>query len=625
MTKFTLMKHVQPFLYGFFDFDKQIQKDNYINPNFQSFSGNIHFNDYSFLDKDQVRLYINARIYNLEEIRSILKMDSDDLRELIFGLYRKEGVRGFRNLDGKFTIIIQEDFKTTIVRDRNGEGRMIYFTNEFFTDTYQRIFEFRNFHKQPDLVSLITFLQNGYIPAPSTGLVGVQKIPPGGILYVNEKGISLSSLYNFDEILAIERNDISQNDAIEQYEDLLKNAIKRRICNAEEVGVLLSGGYDSGGNLAMLREIFTGKIKTFSVGFKNNPASELPYAKLIAEKYNSEHHEYQLDGNDLDFLPDLVDSMGDPFSESGFMVNYVAMKMAGNENLEVTLGGDGNDQYFGVGARETAIYYLMRKYGLMPISKLIDTVTDINIFDSDNIIFRVQFQNKKILRIMEPEIFGFHDYHLKKMFPIRKVLKPAYLKEIPHNFKNYEELYLLRNYFLHTQNSAYEVIINKASRLAEHFCVHLAFPSTDLKIYQFIQELPINLRTKGTILDTAKGKGVTKYIHKELIRPKLPESTTNRPKQGGFSPLEIFFQNTARRKSIYNYIQSSGFAETIKDPDYLKLMFSQYESLITKKNYWFWYKQVKSNQILNLLIISLWWDKVFRNRKLGDLSTYLSI
>jgi len=121
---------------------------------------------------------------------------------------------------------------------------MIYFTNEFFTGSYQRVFEFSNFHPEPDLTGLTTFLQIGYIPTPVTSLVGLQKISAGEVLYVTENGISFGKLFDFDEIIHEERKEIQLNEAINQYAELLQKSIRRRIGNAEEVGVLLSGGYD---------------------------------------------------------------------------------------------------------------------------------------------------------------------------------------------------------------------------------------------------------------------------------------------------------------------------------------------------------------------------------------------
>ncbi|MEI6434246.1 MAG: asparagine synthase-related protein [Bacteroidota bacterium] len=614
---------MKPFLFGLFNEAGQIG-EHFSPGRFEEKPlGSIHSSGYTISFKGNRQLIFYSKIYNIDEIRQLTAAPSVDEADLIFRLYDLEGVKGFRRLNGKFTIIIREGGKTLIARDRNGEGRMIYFTKDYFTDSYQGLNEFTDFSPKPDLTGITTFLKIGYIPAPLTSLAGVSKLPSGEVLYASADGFRFEKLFPFNEILETERGEITVKDAINQYHELLKKSIIRRIGGAETVGALLSGGFDSGGNIAVIREVHPGTIKTYSIGFKDNPASELPYAKMMAEKFGAEHHEYIMDGSEIEYLPDIIDYMGDPFSESGFMLNHSAMKMVSGENLPVTIGGDGNDQYFGAGIRETALHYKIRKSGLAPLTRLFDALSDNDLFDKDNLAFRIHFQNQKILMVMEPETFGFHDYQLGRMFEMKKIKQHPYIDEIPKKFKSYEELFLQRNYFLHLRHSVNEVILFKASRLSEQFGVNLAFSYTDLDIYNFIQRLPIQLRAKGTLKESMKGKGITKYIHKELVKPMLPKAVTTRPKQGGFSPLEIFFNDKTRRGKIYRYILQSEFAKTLRNKEFLQQFFDQYETLASGKSYWFWYKQVKSNQMLNLLIITLWWDKVLAGKKTGKLSDYL--
>ena len=266
----------------------------------------------------------------------------------------------------------------------------------------------------------------------------------------------------------------------------------------------------------------------------------------------------------------------------------------------------------------------MRRTGLAPLASLFDNLSANSFFDKDDLAFRIRYQNQKILRVMEPETFGFPDFQLKKMFPLGDIPQHPYMSAIPDKFNSYEELFLQRNYFLHLQHSVNEVILFKASRMSDFFGVNLAFSYTDLDIYHFLQHLPIHLRAKGNLEECMKGKGVAKFIHKQLVKPMLPDAVTNRPKQGGFSPLEIFFNTAPRRKAIYKYIRNSAFAGMLKKNDFLDQFFEQYEALATGKSYWFWHKQVKSNQLINLLIIALWWDRIIENRKSDSLSDYLS-
>ncbi|MCX6252592.1 MAG: asparagine synthase-related protein [Bacteroidetes bacterium] len=617
------MNSIQPYIFGLFDPQGQITRQMNTSQMLGQLTGRILSNGYVSGKKGDRQVYIYSRIYNLEEVRKQIGSAQGNSADLILDIFDREGVKGFRRLNGKFTIIICEPERIIIIRDRNGEGRMVYYTKDFFTDSYQGLSLFKGFKAVPDLTGITTFLKIGYIPAPVTSLEGVSKIPAGEILYVTGKGLNLEKLFDFEEIRHHERKEIPVNEAIENYADLLKKSLIRRIGSADTVGALLSGGYDSGGNIAMLREVHPGKIKTYSIGFKDNPASELPYTKMMAEKFGAEHSEYLMDGTEIEYLPDIIDSLGDPFSESGFMLNHSAMKMVAGENLDVTIGGDGNDQYFGAGIRETALRYKMQRFGLTPFSKALNKLSDNSLFDLDNLAFRIHFQNQKILDVMEPETFGLHDYQLNRIFNMESIPPHPYLKEIPRHFKSYEELWLQRNYYLHIRHSVNEVIIFKASRLSESFGVHLAFSYTDLDIYNFLQGLPISLRAKGTIEECMKGKGITKFIHKQLVKPMLPAAVTNRPKQGGFSPLEIFFNDKTRRENIYRYIRNSAFAATLKTSGFLDAFFEQYERLSTGKTYWFWYKQVKSNQMLNLLIITLWWDRVLQGKKSGKLSDYI--
>lgn len=613
----------QVFLYGIFDPTSGLQ--NVLSTDLEPMANEsgINFKGYDVFTKGGITMYIYQKIYNADDLKVLLNMPNDTVTALVFELIAREGVAGCKKIDGKFTIILKEKDKTTIIRDRNGEGRMIYFTKDFFTDSYQGLFRFKNFVAKPDLTGITTFLKIGYIPAPGTSLAGVSKVPAGEVLTVTKSGFSFEKLFGYDEILNAKRKEITQYEAIETYSNLLKKSLNKRIGDADTAGVLLSGGYDSGGNIAMTRAVYSGKIKTYSIGFKDNPASELPYAKMMAEQFGAEHHEYVMDGTEIEYLPEIIDALGDPFSESGFMLNHSVMKMVSTENLPVTIGGDGNDQYFGAGIRETAMHYKMKRLGLAPFANVFDKLSDTSLFDKDNLSFRIHYQNQKILKVMEPETFGFHDFQLNKMFPMKQIEPHPYLKAIPSKFSSYEELFLQRNYYLHLQHSVNEVILFKASRMSEFFKVNLTFSYTDLDIYNFLQQIPIQLRAKGNLEECIKGKGISKYIHKQLVKPMLPPAVTNRPKQGGFSPLEIFFNTADRRKKIYSYILSSAFAKTLNKNNFLDDFFSQYEALASGKSYWFWYKQVKSNQLINLLIASLWWDRVIENKKSAHLSDYL--
>ena len=257
-------------LCGLFDHTAKAEKFLSLDIGADELCRNVYNKGFLVASRGERILFLSEKIYNKDEIGKRLNYSTANVAELIFELIDRLGVMGCRQLNGKFTIILIENEKTTIIRDRNGEGKMIYFTKDFFTDSYQGLFNFKNFNAEPDLTGITTFLKIGYIPAPVTSLSGVSKVPAGEILYVTKDGFRFEKLFGFDEILHAERKEISLPEAIETYNDLLKKSLVRRIGEANTVGVLLSGGYDSGGNIALTREVHSGKIKTYSIGFKDN-------------------------------------------------------------------------------------------------------------------------------------------------------------------------------------------------------------------------------------------------------------------------------------------------------------------------------------------------------------------
>ncbi|MFH1001492.1 MAG: asparagine synthase-related protein, partial [Bacteroidota bacterium] len=158
--------------------------------------------------------------------------------------------------------------------------------------------------------------------------------------------------------------------------------------------------------------------------------------------------------------------------------------------------------------------------------------------------------------------------------------------------------------------------IHKASRISELYKVNLAFTYIDLDVFNFVKSLPRNLKVKGRIDEIAKGKGVSKYLLKALIKPKLPEEVTSRKKQGGFSPLEIFFDDAEKRRKIYEYMLNSAISKDFFNKKFLRKFFAAYESSVAR-NYWFWYKQTMANRMINLLVMTLWWD-IFIEKKAGN-------
>ena len=551
------------------------------------------------------KLFLNGRFYETDPIE-VLKN------------FKTNGVEILKKIDGDYVLIIIEKETIIIIRDRHGVGSQIYFTKDYFTSHLIDFTNLEGFECKPNIEALMTFLSIGYIPSPLCSLNGVTKLGSGNMLTIKNGINTVIDLFPASEYMEnVSTCKLSLDEATDEYERLHKKAIKSRIGDESKIGLLLSGGYDSGGNISALREVYDGEISTFSIGFKNNQWTELPLAKILSERYISSHYDYEIDGSEILNLPKIIAVTGDPFQEGGLMVNYTAMDLVNKsgEKPELILGGDGNDQHFGTSGKELALHWKMKKNGGQIFQKLFDFTGNQSLFENDNILFRTEFHNRKILHIQQCDVFGFTKYQVNKINSVGfKIEEFSYLKNHPAKFNNFDEFFFNRNLNIDIKQVINEVILYKSSRMGELFNNNISFPYMSTDLYYFLNTLPVDYKFHGTLDELGKGKGVSKYLHKKYLKPKLPTEITDRKKQGGFAPLPIFLKDDNQRKMLFNYLRNSDLVKHLFKPNAIDNLLKQYEIAATSKSYWFWFQQVKANQIINLLTLAVWWE-MFMNKK----------
>jgi asparagine synthase (glutamine-hydrolysing) len=535
----------------------------------------------------------------------------------------KNGLNSFRQLDGTFLLIIKDGKSIFVVRDRFGSGLQVYFNKKGFSTTIDGLLKTTDTKPVPDLENLSGFLQFGYIPAPGTGLQGISKLPSGVVLKWNGSDLSTSDLFSAEDYHNKEVNTkINLPEAVEQYKYLHQQAIKKRIAGARNVGVLLSGGYDSAGNIAALKEIYNGKVEAFSIGFKDNPWTEIPLAKQMADKIGAEFHQYEIDGSELNEIPELIKQLGDPFQEGGLMVNFAAMRLASKYKPDVVLGGDGNDQHHGTFAKELAMNHMVRKYGMNFLQKGFYNYTRKQISYQDDNIFRYGFHNRKILNILFMDAFGFSDGELNvlglKNVKINDYGIPAGIKQS----LDYDEFFFQRQYFVDVKHVINEVILFKAGQNAALRGINIAFPYMDNDVASFLATLPRNLRFEGEYMDILKGKGKSKIVHRKLYASAMPDELSKKKKQGGFAPLPLFFQSAANLDLAEKVILQSGLANAGLNMTWITRFIQRYRTESQKNPNWFWYSQLQAFKLFNLLVLAVWWETVVQGssaKRLTDL------
>lgn len=565
----------------------------------------------SICESHNLRLFFYGSLCN----RDILRATSQDTNaKLVAEMFRQTGSHAFSLLDGSFTIVYYSETECGIVRDHHGTHYPVYYAGDgSFATSWLHLRDCAETASEYDFVSLSRFLQRGIIDSERFVVSGIHALSAGSCIKINKdrKLSTVAVIQHSSEVI------IDKNPAVEsfsrRYGELHAQAIRRRIGDSRRVGILLSGGYDSGSNLAALRSVYDGVVDSYSVGFKGDTWTELPLARLMSKTFDTRHHEYEIDGSEINALPDIVRFLGEPFVEGGLMVNYCAMRMIGDDKPDVILGGDGSDQYFGTSGREVALHYLSAKAGMHPLMRGANSLLNRETFNTGGKLSRINFHLDKILHILEGERFGFSDSALRGLLQTPQVDFES-SGSPKADLRSFEHLYTQ-----HAIVSDLEIVINriilyKASRMARMFGNNLTFPFMDLELYKFLQTLPVSLKCKGdSTLNIARGRSVSKYLLKQHYKPLLPDEITSKKKQGGFAPMPLFFREPVQRERLKDFILSSNLLGQYLRPAVVEKFLTDYDREAERTDIWFWHRQNRALQYFNLLTLTTWWEVFVEN------------
>jgi asparagine synthase (glutamine-hydrolysing) len=197
--------------------------------------------------------------------------------------------------------------------------------------------------REVDLEALDHYLTYQYVPAPWSIYRGVRKLPPGHLL-VWQDGVPAERRYWRLDVRPVA--DIREEEAAERLRALLLDATKVRMVSERPLGAFLSGGIDSSAVVAAMARQAEGRVKTFSIGFEAREFDERRYARMVAERYGTDHHEMVVTPSALDVLPTLAWHFDEPFADSSAIPSFYVAKMS-RRHVTVVLNGDGGDECFG--------------------------------------------------------------------------------------------------------------------------------------------------------------------------------------------------------------------------------------------------------------------------------------
>jgi asparagine synthase (glutamine-hydrolysing) len=531
-------------------------------------------------EDESVWVVLNGEIYNFKELRSELESRGHRFRtqsdtEVIAHLYEDEGSALFSRLRGMFGLVLWDSRNRRLIlgRDRIGE-KPLYVRREprrlLFASELKSILQVGGVPRRINGAALEEYLALGYVPAPLTFLEGIEKILPGHFLIVEGNRIEE---HEYWDVPLSQTEHRSEAEWIELLREKLLETVGAQMISDVPLGAFLSGGIDSSLIVAAMAKHSSRPVKTYSIGYEgeHNYYNELPYAKLVAQAFGTDHHEIIVRPQVSELLPKLVWHLDEPVADSACMTTYLVSKMA-RESVTVILSGVGGDELFG-GYRRYLGESVRKWFSLLPdplrrtwlpaLSRLLPQ--DRHSAWKDYARYAAAF-----LKSAEMDPAGQYMSYVTLTAPNaqQRLLQPhlrspldgdgATSKALQRYFSQCTPNDTLRRIiYADLKTSLPDDLLALTDRMSMAASIECRAPLVDGELVELASRMPSSMKVRGLTL---------KYLLKKAIAPWMPAEILKRKKRGFGAPIgawmrkelqplisELLSENQVRRRGLFEW------------------------------------------------------------------------
>jgi asparagine synthase (glutamine-hydrolysing) len=501
-----------------------------------------------FNEDKTICVVYNGEIHNFRELRGELESRGHHFythtdTEAIVHLYEEMGRDCVQKLRGMFAFSIYDarNRRLLLARDRLGikplhyalvDGRLL------FASEIKSILAVAPQLATIDQRALWRYMYFGYIPDPATAFLPIQKLPPGHVLEFERWKATLHKYWDLPEYST--HQPLGEEECLQELERRLTEAVRIRLTADVPLGALLSGGTDSSTVVALMARASSRPVKTFSIGFRHADFNEAPYARLVAERFGTEHHELILEPNVVETVETLTRSLEEPFGDSSMLPAYYVSRLA-RQHVTVALSGDGGDEAF-AGYERYRTHLQRRNFRWLPewagrfyreqlYPRLPSRMPGRNLAYSIALPWAERYLEGVSLRSFDREMVllsdDFRAAALGDEDPM-SVLR-RYLDEAPARDP------LSRVLYLDTKTYLPGDILTKVDRMSMLASLEVRVPILDHLFLEWVTGLPPEWKMRGE---------KQKYIFTKLAeRVGVPKEALDRPKQGFALPLCHWMRN----------------------------------------------------------------------------------
>ena len=561
---------------------------------------------------EHLDIIYNGEVYNFMEIRKELEalnytFESDSDTEVILKAYHQWGISAVNKFNGMFAIAFFDKMtnKVTLVRDRAGVKPLYYYQkdgNFLFASELKSLHEVDCFEKSINHDALALYFQYGYIPQPYTIFNNTHKLKAGCYLEIDLSTQDIKETTYWDVIDHYNKPKlkISDQEAIEETEALLKTSFNYRMVADVPVGVFLSGGYDSSIVTAMLQSNSTNKINTFTIGFHEKGFDEAPYAKQVSDHLGTNHTEYYCTQKDaLDIIPRLPEMYDEPFGDVSAIPTTLVSALA-RKDVTVSLSANAGDGIFADYSKHQYSLEYYNRYVNIPSALKSTLKYGLGKIDPNKIpyfknTYNFETKYKKLQNVLgannAADIMKLTSQNFTQE-QVQALLKAPTTELKTHFDDDVSDHNDQINRMLAIDYKTYMLddILTKVDRASMSVSLEGREPLLDYRLIEFAAQLPSNLKYRN---------GQKKWLLKEITHKYLPKEMMDRPKQGFGVPITEWFKDELKDYFMVYLDPARLEQENIFNPDVVLELRDRYLSGETEG----------ADRLWRILMFQMWYER----------------
>jgi asparagine synthase (glutamine-hydrolysing) len=504
-------------------------------------------------------LSYNGEVYNAPEMRAELEAAGRPFRghsdtEVMVEGFAVWGVRQtIERSIGMFAFAVWDRSARTLtlVRDRLGIKPLYWGhadSSLVFASELKALTAVPGWQGDIDRDALAAFLRYGYVPTPMSIYRGIEKLAPGTMLECGEDGkIRRTAYWSLEEVAARGQAsplEVADEQAVEELEALLGDAVRRRMVADVPLGMFLSGGIDSSTVAALMQANSPRSIRTFSIGFHERAYDEAAQARKVAEYLGTDHTElYVTPAEAQSAIPKLQDIYDEPFADSSQIPTYLLSEMT-RRHVTVALSGDGGDEVFAGYNRYGQGLALARMIRSLPKPMrqvMVGAMTAVTpgTWDYVSLVVPTRMRPRlvgekihKLASILLEDPVGFHKRLITQWPEASHLVEGAaepdeslYARAVRERFPD-DVLWMQ---YIDTATYLPDDILTKVDRASMAVALEVRVPLLDHRVVELSWRLPQRLKLRG-------GKG--KWVLRQIAYKYLPKNLLERPKMGFGVPID---------------------------------------------------------------------------------------